>query len=121
MTAPGRASPLGGVCLVPNTRGGEYPEGIVVAWTPHDRLGRDAYGPDPTRDRLYHTLQQVMNEDLRLPLETAGCALQPFGQAGAALVTAAPAGPQRRERGSHPPGEHPACTPAKRGPDAPGN
>jgi hypothetical protein len=39
-TGPGK--PLGGVCLIPNTPGGGYPEGIIVCWTPHDRLGRDA-------------------------------------------------------------------------------
>ena len=87
-TGPGK--PLGGVCLTPTTPGGEYPEGIVVSWTPHDRLGRDADGPDPTRGRLYHTLQEVMNDDLAFLLETAGCTLQPFGQAGATLVTATP-------------------------------
>jgi hypothetical protein len=76
---------------------GGYPEGIVVCWTPHDRLGRDADGPDPTRDRLYHTLQEVMNDDLALLLETAGCTLQPFGQAGATLVTAVPTGAGERE------------------------
>ena len=32
-----------------------------------------------------------MNDDLALLLETAGCTLQPFGQAGATLVTATPA------------------------------
>jgi hypothetical protein len=94
-TGPGK--PLGGVCLHPNTPGGGYPEGIVVCWTPHDRLGRDADGPDPARDRLYHTLQDVMNDDLALLLETAGCTLQPFGQAGATLVTATPAGAGERE------------------------
>jgi hypothetical protein len=98
-TGPGK--PLGGVCLHPTTPGGSYPEG-VVAWTPHDRLGRDADGPDPTRDHLYHTLQEVMNDDLALLLETAGCTLQPFGQAGATLVTAAPTGaaaePERADR-----------------------
>jgi hypothetical protein len=94
----GLGKPLGGVCLIPNTPGGEYPEGIVVCWTPHDRLGRDAYGPDPTRDRLYHTLQEVMNDALALLLETAGCTLQPFGQAGATLVTATPAAGEPAER-----------------------
>jgi hypothetical protein len=94
-TGPGK--PLGGVCLIPNTPGGGYPEGIVVCWTPHDRLGRDAYGPDPARDRLYHTLQEVMNDDLALLLETAGCTLQSFGQAGATLVTAAPTSAGERE------------------------
>jgi hypothetical protein len=52
----GLGKPLGGVCLIPTTPGGGYPEGIVVSWTPHDRLGRDADGPNPDRDRLYHTL-----------------------------------------------------------------
>jgi hypothetical protein len=33
-----------------------------------------------------------MNDDLAFLLETAGCTLQPFGQAGAILVTAAGAG-----------------------------
>jgi hypothetical protein len=91
-TGPGK--PLGGVCLFPNTPGGGYPEGIIVCWTPHDRLGRHADGPDPARDRLYHTLQEVMNDDLAFLLETAGCTLQPFGQAGATLITAAGAGDQ---------------------------
>jgi hypothetical protein len=85
----GPGKPLGGVCLLPNTPGGEYPEGIIVGWTPHDRLGHDAYGEDPTRARLYHTLKDVMNEDLRFLLETAGVTVQPFGQAGATLATAA--------------------------------
>ena len=38
-----------------------------------------------------------MNDDLALLLETAGCTLQPFGQAGATLVTATPAGAGERE------------------------
>jgi hypothetical protein len=57
----------------------------------------------PTRpaDRLYHTLQEVMNDDLALLLETAGYTLQPFGQAGATLVTAAPT-----SAGEHEPAQH---------------
>jgi hypothetical protein len=36
-----------------------------------------------------------MNDDLALLLETAGCTLQPFGQAGATLVTTAPTAGER--------------------------
>ena len=39
-----------------------------------------------------------MNDDLAFLLETAGCTLQPFGQAGATLVTATPANAGERER-----------------------
>jgi hypothetical protein len=41
-----------------------------------------------------------MNDDLAFLLETAGCILQPFGQAGATLVTAAPPAPARASRPS---------------------
>jgi hypothetical protein len=39
-----------------------------------------------------------MNDDLALLLETAGCTLQPFGQAGATLVTATPPDPEQADR-----------------------
>jgi hypothetical protein len=87
----GPGKPLGGVCLIPNTPGGDFPEGIIVAWTPHDRLAGDA--DDGPRWELYSTLQDVMNEDLYFLLETAGANVQPFGVAGATLVTAAPEEP----------------------------
>ena len=51
--------------------------------------------PTRARDHLYHTLQDVMNDDLAFLLETAGCTLQPFGQAGATLVTTAPNADER--------------------------
>ena len=94
-TAPDQASPWAGSAWFPTLPAAATPEGIVVCWTPHDRLGRDADSPNPTRDCLYHPLQEVMNDDLALLLETAGCTLQPFGQAGATLVTTAPNADER--------------------------
>ena len=80
---------LGGVCLVPVTRGHD-PDGrggVVVSWTTHNLLSLDW-----ERWREYQGAHAVMNGALSEVLDALGFEVSPFGLGGAWIVTGRRAG-----------------------------
>lgn len=69
----------GGVCLTPTND----PDGVVVAWTQHDRMAIEfVHGHDS-----YVGVQETMNYAVADVLVAIGFALEGFGQASAHIVT----------------------------------
>ncbi|MGY1812555.1 hypothetical protein [Blastococcus sp. SYSU D00820] len=79
----------GGVCLTPGTTA-DGADGVIVAWTPHERAGSEVVrGGD-----LERWLLATLNRTLADLLAGLGFAVVPFGAASAHLVTAGRAATQ---------------------------
>jgi hypothetical protein len=77
---PWRRHAVGGVCLVPERGAG----GVLVSWRPHDRMSLDQVRGAAADAAV----QQLMNAALTDVLAGLGFVVEPYGDAGCALVTA---------------------------------
>jgi len=77
---PWRRHAVGGVCLVPERGAG----GVLVSWRPHDRMSLDQVRGAAADAAV----QQLMNAALTDVLARLGFVVEPYGDAGCALVTA---------------------------------